>query len=122
MNIKCQHIEELYALFKKDLLPAISNGEAIAFECLQKARIETNGNSLPIIFNLNSLYTAIWLWGKAYGVYLPGNSNFDKEFRYFWSLLTNPWPTKELEEIGLLITPVKTTGAKVVHTYQLTNT
>lgn len=122
MNSNYQHIDKLYASFKESMLPAISKGEVNAFECLKKAYIETNGNTLPIEFNLGNLFNAIWLWGIEKEINLPNTSDFDSDFKYFWSLLANPWPIKELEESGLSIKPRKTTGAKVGHIYELYST
>ena len=122
MNRKYHYIDELYASFKESMLPALSKGDSSAFDCLEKAHIQTNGRTLPLEFNLGNLFTAILIWGKEREISLPSTSNFDAEFKYFWSLLTNPWPISELKKSGLSIRPRKTTGAKVGHTYELSNT
>ncbi len=104
------------------MLPAISKGNESAFECLEKAHIETNDSVLPIEFSLGKLFNAIWLWGQNNGVTLPEGRNYNLEFNYFWSLLTNPWPITDLEQSGLAIKVKKTTGAKEGHVYELSNT
>lgn len=109
--------------FKDGMLPALAIEEVRAMKCMTNAHIEiANEGKLPIEFTLMKLFDAVWLWGKEVGVDFPETSNHQKDFKEFCIQLMQPWPSQELERMGLKIQPIRRPDMQRSDWYEISRT